>query len=107
MSLHSNMTQPALPSNIGMDINNFVSSNVENYNNVRGCILTSNKNSSRTISMSSSEALVDYATKMKQLNKISDKVVFREPINSLQLSYAEEKKIQVSRTTDYDNRAYL
>ena len=107
MNLYSNMTQPALPPNMGMDIDNFISSNVNNYNNMRDYILTSNKNSSRTVSMSLSKVSVDYATKIEWLNDISDKVAFKKPINSLQLSYAKEKKIQVSKTTNHNNRRCL
>ena len=54
--------------------------------------------------MSSSEASVDYATKMERLNNISDEDEFREPIDSSQLSYAEKKEIQVSRATDHNNK---
>ena len=62
---HSNMALQLLPPNMGMDIDNFISSNVDNYNDMRDHTMTSNKTSSRTISMSLSKVLVDYATKMK------------------------------------------
>ena len=88
-----------------MDIDDFISSNVDNYDDVRGHTMTSNKTSSRTVSMSLSKALVDYATKMEWLNNISDEDEFREPIDSSQLSYAEKNEIQVSRATDHNNRA--
>jgi len=88
-----------------MDIDDFVSSNVDNYNNIRDCTMTSNKNSSRTVSISSSKASVDYATKIEQLNDISEETVFKELIDSSQLSYVDEEEIQVSRITDHENRA--
>ena len=76
-----------------MDINNFVSSNVDNYNDVRDCTITSNKISFRIVFMFLSKTSVDYATKMEWLNNISDENKFREPINSSQLSYAEKNEI--------------
>jgi len=90
-----------------MDVDDFDSRNVDNYNEVRGCTMTSNKMSSRTVSMSSSEASVDYATKMEQLNDVPDNAETREPIDSSQLSYAEPKEIQVSGTTDHENRVRM
>jgi len=65
-----------------MDIDEFSGRNVDNYNSVRGCTITSNKMSSRIISISSSEALVNYATKMKHLNNVPDKEETRESTNS-------------------------
>jgi len=59
---HSSMD---LPHNMGMDIDDFVSRNVNNYNNVRDYFMTSNKTASRTVSMSSSETLVNYATRIE------------------------------------------
>ena len=50
---------------MGMDINDFISNNVDNYDDVRDHTMTFNKNSSKTIFMSSSKASVDYATKME------------------------------------------
>ena len=58
----------ALPTNIGMDIDNFIGSNANNYDDMRGHTITSNKTSFRSVSMSSSEALVDYATRMEYYN---------------------------------------
>ena len=104
MNSYSRMT---LPPNIGMDVDDFGSRNVDNHNEVRGCTMTSNKMSSRTISMSSSEASVDYATKMEQLNDVPDNAETREPIDSSQLSYAEPKEIQVSGATDHENRVRM
>ena len=86
-----------------MNIDDFVSRNVDNYSDMRGCTVTSNKTTSRTVSMSSSEASVNYITRMEQLNDISDKGNIRDSINSLQLSYAKTKEVQVRRTTDHDN----
>ena len=67
---------------MGMDIDDFVSSNVDNYDEVRGRTMTSNKNPSRTVSMTSSEASVDYATKMERLNDVSEETAHKEPIDS-------------------------
>ena len=106
MHPQSNMTIQALPPNMGMDINNFISSNVDNYNDIRGYTMTSNKNSSRTVSMFSSKVFVDYATKMERLNNVSEETVFKELIDSLQLSYVDKEDIQVSRATDHENRVY-
>lgn len=92
---------------MGMDIDNFSGRNVDNYDNVRGHTMTSNKMSSRTISMSSSEASVDYATRMEWLNNVPDDEETREPINSSQLSYTELKEIQVSGATDQVNRVRM
>ena len=89
---------------MGMDIDDFGSRNVHNYDEVKGCTMTSNKTSSRTVSISSSKISVDYATRMEQLNNVPDDEETREPIDSLQLSYAEPKEIQISRATDYENR---
>jgi len=76
------MTLQNLPPNMGMDIDDFVSSNVDNYDEVRGRTMTSNKNPSRTVSMTSSEASVDYATKMERLNDVSEETAHKEPIDS-------------------------
>ena len=65
-----------------MDIDDFGSRNVNNYDEVRGHIMTSNKMSSSIVLMSSSEVLVDYATRMEQLNNISNNKETRKPIDS-------------------------
>ena len=67
---------------MGMDIDDFVSSNVDNYDEVRGRTMTSNKNPSKTVSMTSSEASVDYATNMERLNDVSEETAHKEPIDS-------------------------
>ena len=72
-----------------IDIDDFNIDNVNNYDDMRGCTMFSTKTSSRTVSMSLSEALVDYITRMECLNNVSDDEETREPINSSQLSYAE------------------
>ena len=54
--------------------------------------MSSNKNASRTVSISSSKTSVDYGTKMEQCNNFSNDKEVRDPINSSQLSYATEKK---------------
>jgi len=104
MNSYSNIT---LPSNMGMDIDNFISRNVDNYDDVRGHTITPNKTTSRTVFMSLSETSVNYATRIEQLSDISDKGDIRDPIDSSQLSYAEIKEVQVSRATDHNNRACL
>ena len=96
-----------LPPDMGMDVDDIGGNCADNYNDVRGCTMTSKKMASRTVSMSLSEASVDYATKMEHLNDIPDNVETREPIDSSQLSYAEPKKIQVSGATDHENRARM
>ena len=58
------------------------------------------------VSISSSKISVDYTTKIKYLNNVSDDEEIRELIDSSQLSYTEqrEKEIQVSKATNYKNR---
>jgi len=69
--------------------------------------MTSNKNSSRIVSVSSSKVLVDYATKMEQLDNVSEETIFKELIDSSQLSYVNEEEIQISKTTDHENSVCL
>ena len=95
----SNMTTQALLPNMGMDINDFVISNVDNYNEVRGHGMTSSKNLSRTVSMFLSEASEDYITRVEKLNNVSIEIIYKELIGSSQLSYADKEDIQVSRLT--------
>jgi len=59
-----------LPNSKKMNIDDFHDRSIDNYNDVRECMIYSNKTSSRTVLMSSSEALVNYATKMEQLNNL-------------------------------------
>ena len=61
---------------------------IDNYNDVRGWAISSNKLSSRMVSISSSEISVDYTTRMKRLNNLPDFFIIKEPIDSSQLSYA-------------------
>ena len=61
-NLYSRIT---LPPNMGMDIDDFGSRNFHNYDEVKDCTMTSNKTSSRTVSISSSKISVDYATRME------------------------------------------
>jgi len=91
--LISNITLQDLPSNMGMNINNFIISNVDNYHEVRGCTMTSNKNFSRTVSITSSKASVDYATRMERLNNVFEETTHKELIDSLQLSYVDNEDI--------------
>jgi len=79
MNSHSSMD---LLSNMGMDIDDFVSKNVDNYDDMKGYSMTSNKTASRTILMFSSKVSVDYATRIEWLNDISEEVETRDPINS-------------------------
>ena len=54
-------------SNIDMNseiVNDILKSACDNYDKVRGCIMTSNTHSSRTTSMSSSKCNKDYITKV-------------------------------------------
>jgi len=85
MTSDSRMT---LPNSGEMDIDDFHGKSINNYNNVRGHMMYSNKTSSRTVSMSSSEALVNYTTRIEQLNNLPDNEEIRESIDSSQLSYA-------------------
>ena len=84
MNLVSRIT---LPTNIGIDINDFVGSNADNYNDVRSHTITSNKSSSRTVLIFSSETLVDYTTKMEHLNNFPKNEETKESIDSSQLLY--------------------
>ena len=68
---------------MGMDIDDFGSRNVDNYDEMKGYTMISNKISSRTVSISSSKILVDYATKIEWLNNVSDNEKTRKPIDSL------------------------
>ena len=72
-----------LLSNIEININNFVSRNINNYDNIRNCSITSNKNTFKIVLIFLSEILMDYVTKIKQLNNISDKDKTKNPINNL------------------------
>ena len=72
-----------LLSNIGININNFVSRNINNYDDIRNCSITSNKNTFKIVLIFLSEILMDYVTKIKQLNNISDKDKTKNPINNL------------------------
>jgi len=92
---------------VEMDIDDFNVSNIDNYNDMRGHTIPSNKTTSRTVFMSSSEASVNYATRMEYLNNVPDDEETREPINSSQLSYTEHRKVQVSRATNHENRARM
>ena len=95
-----------LPALVKMDINDFNVGNINNYNNIREYTMSSNKATFRMVSMFLSEILEDYATKVECLNNVFDDDEIREPINSSQLSYIEQRgeEIQVSRATSYENR---
>jgi len=76
-----------------MDIDNLVINYGDNYNKIRGHTMTSNKNHSRTVSITSSKASIDYATRMERFNDVSEKTVYKELIDSSQLSYMDNKDI--------------
>ena len=90
-----------------IDIDDFNIGNINNYNEIRKCTMSSNKATFRTVFMFSSKTLKDYATRVECLNNIPDDEEIREPIDSSQLFYAEQEEIeiQVSRVTNYENRA--
>ena len=48
-----------------IDIDDFNIGNCNNHNDVRGYMMSSSKPSTRAVSMSSSEALVNYATQIE------------------------------------------
>ena len=96
-----------LPGPVEIDIDNFNVSNIDNYNDIRGHTIPSNKTASRTVFMSSSKTSVNYATRMEYLNNVPDDEETREPIDSSQLSYTEHRKVQVSRATNHKNRARM
>ena len=87
---------------IGINIDNFISNIADNYNEVRGCTLASNKQASKTVLMFSSKASVNYATRMEHLNDCPENKDSREPINSSQLLYMipREHGNQVSIAAD-------
>ena len=79
MTLDLKMTLPSLRN---IDIDDFNGSSINNYDDVRGQSISSNKVTLRTASMSLSEVLVDYATRLKCLNNLPDDEEIREPIDS-------------------------
>jgi len=82
LDLNTNLTS------IGeIEVDDFHGGSVDNYNDMRGRMISSNKLSSRTVSISSSETSVDYTIWMERLNDLSDNEEVREPIDSSQLSY--------------------
>ena len=88
--------------NMGIVIDNFGGGNVNNFDKVRGCSITSNKSTSRTVSISSSKVLVEYAIRLEHLNDKN-----KDLIDSSQLSYAELKEIQINWATNHENKIYL
>ena len=91
---------------MGIDIDDFIISNVDNYNEVRGHTIISNKNPSRNASMTLSEVSVNYVTRIERLNSVFEETVYKKLIDSSQLEYVNKEDIQVSRAADYKNRAY-
>ena len=65
-----------------MEIDDFHGSGVDNYNDRRGWMMSSNKLSSRMVLMSSNKTLVDYTTRMERLDNLLDNEEVREPIDS-------------------------
>ena len=86
MNLQPNMNSSP---NMDMVIDDFRSSNINNFDEVRGHFMTSNKSTFRTVSMFSSKTLVDYAIRMEYLNNVLDNNKVKDPIDSSQLSYAK------------------
>ena len=86
-----------LPASVEMDINDFNISNINNYNDVREHTMSSNKATSRMVSMSLSKILEDYATRVECFNNIliPNNKKTRKPINSSQLSYIEQRKTEI------------
>ena len=71
-----------LSPNMSMDIDDFGSRNVNNYDEVRDYTINFDKISSSTALMFSSKVLVDYAIRMEQLNNVPNNKKTREPIDS-------------------------
>jgi len=67
--------------------------------------MSSNKSSSKMVSISSSEALVDYTTRIERLNNLSDNKKVRGSIDNSQLFYAATKGQgnQVSKAADFSS----
>ena len=83
-----------------MDLDNIVI--VNNYNEVRGCTNTYNKQAFKIVSMFSSKSLVDYYIRMEWLNNsIEDKDSW-DPIERFQPLYviSEKQRNQVSMATN-------
>jgi len=72
-----------LKSSEDMEIDDFHGSSINNYNDVREKMMSSNKLSSKMVSMSSSKASVDYATRIERLNNFLNNEEVREPIDNL------------------------
>ena len=99
MTTYLNITLLAL---VAMNINNFNISNCNNYDDVREYIMSPSKPSTKTVSISSSKALVDYATPMEWCNNLPNDDEVGKPINRSQLSHMEGEKEDnpVSKVTD-------
>ena len=72
-----------LKSSGDMEIDDFHGSSINNCNDVREQMMSSNKLSSRMVSMSSSKASVDYATRIERLNNFLNNEEVKEPIDNL------------------------
>ena len=93
----------SLPALGVMDIDIFT---INNYDNVRRRKMSPIKTNLRTASMSLSILSKPYHEKIEHFNNLSDEE-FREPVNSFQLSYNNNRREenQVSKTTDQETRA--
>ena len=84
-------------------VDDLFKSNCDNFNEVRGCSLTSSMHSPRTPSMSSSECDEEYSARVQweSDNMVEDDQVTLS--DSLQLEYVTPKSqgIQVSKVTDH------
>jgi len=96
ISISSKLSNMAhLPSNADMEVKN----------NIRGRSTSSNKTTSRSISVSSAALLCAYHLRMEYNNNLSDEMEV-DPINSSQLSYSdniEREGNPVSKATDPDS----
>ena len=76
-----------------MVINDFRDGNINNFDEVRGHSMTSNKSTSKMVSMSLSKTLVEYTIRIEHLNDVLDNKEVKDLINSSQLSYAKLNEI--------------
>ena len=69
-------------SDSNMDIPPYEGMDIDNFGDVRGLLIFSNRAISRIVSMFLSKASEEYAAKVERLNNVLDNEEFREPINS-------------------------
>ena len=87
-----------LPANMGMEIDNIFGSNANNYNDVRSYTITSNKPFFRTVSKSSSKALVNYATRIELSQTSFSLYLHNQWTNFHKLSCAGKPQMRAIRT---------